>query len=386
MSANENEIIIATIMRPSGETGVQAHFNCFRDFLSSRQYRPRLITPFSSPGALVYPLFAVRKILDKLSGPASVWWYRYWHAFFLRMALKKYLKNGAACVVYAQCPVSADAALRARVSARQRVVMVVHFNISQADEWAGKGRIAEGGSFYQAIRDFEARVLPKLDGLVFVSAFMQRELIKRIPALAGVSAAIVPNFLPDPGETGTQNSDADLISIGTLEARKNQRYLLEILVALRERGVTLRLSIIGDGPDRAMLEAAACALKVDELVHFAGFVADAAEWIALHKACIHVASIENLPVTLLEAIARGRPLFVAAVGGVPEILASGNLGLALPLDDAATAAELIAGAINDPEWMAAAGLAARQSYLGNYSSDVCGERLLGFLLSTNPEK
>jgi glycosyltransferase involved in cell wall biosynthesis len=380
MFASENEIIIATIMRPSGETGVQTHFNCFRDYLYSRQQKQQLITPFSAPKALVYPVFALRKILDKLSGPLSVWWYRYWHAFFLKLALQKHLQGGQSCVIYTQCPLSADAALRARVSPSQRVVMVTHFNISQADEWVGKGQIAVGGALYRSIRDFEARVLPGLDGLVFVSAFMQQELVKRIPALVQVPSAIVPNFLPDPGIAEIQTIEADLISIGTLEARKNQRYLLEILAALRKKGTALTLTIIGDGPDRAVLEAAAKALQVADLVRFAGFVANAAELIVRHKACIHVATIENLPVTLLEALARGKPLFATAVGGVPEILSSGNVGLALPLENAEAAAALIAGAINDPEWLAAASQAARASYLQNYSSEVCGARLLGFLL------
>ena len=244
----------------------------------------------------------------------------------------------------------------------------------------GKGQIAEGDPAYRAIREFEARVLLQLDGLVFVSAFMQQELIKRIPALAQVSTVIVPNFLADPGEAAEQSAEADLISIGTLEARKNQRYLLEILAALRKQGTPLTLTIIGNGPDRAMLEETARALQVDNLVHFGGFVPNAAEHIARHKACIHGAKIENLPVTLLEALARGKPLFATAVGGVPEILAGDHVGLTLPLDNADAAATLIAGAMSDPEWLAATSQAARASYLQNYSSAVCGERLLEFLL------
>jgi glycosyltransferase involved in cell wall biosynthesis len=379
MSVSENEIIIATIMRPSGETGVQTHFNCFRDFLTTRQQKQQLLTPFSSPKLLVYPVFALRKILDKLSGPLSVWWYRYWHAYFLKLALQKHLKSGAPCVIYAQCPLSAHAALAARASTQQRVVMVIHFNISQADEWAGKGRIAAGGRAFQAIQYFESQVLPQLDGLVFVSAFMQRELIKRIPAISKLPMAIVPNFLPDPGDSETLQFTGDLISIGTLEARKNQLYLLKIIAALREIGQPLSLTIVGDGPDKIMLQNAAHSLNVDDLVTFAGFVDNAAELISSHKACIHVASLENLPLTLLEAIARGRPIFATAVGGVPEILASGDIGLSLPLDDAVTCARLITDAINNPAWLASAKQAARHSYLQHYSSAVCGEKLLGFL-------
>jgi glycosyltransferase involved in cell wall biosynthesis len=374
-----NPIIIATIMRPSGETGVQTHFNCYSAYLAEHQIDHQLVTPFSYFKVIVYPVFAVRKILHKLSGPLSVWWYRYWHAYFLRLALKDRLQSGGEYVIYAQCPLAAEAALSARVSSRQRVVMVTHFNVSQADEWLGKGLITQGDRIYRAIQDFEAIVLPKLDGLVFVSRFMQQALIERIPELARVSSAVVPNFLPDPGDVEESRSTTDLISIGTLEARKNQQYLLEIVAALRECDSPLSLTIVGDGPDKLMLEEKARALKIDDLVRFAGFVSNASGLITAHKACIHVATIENLPVTLLEALARGRPIFAAPVGGIPEVLGDETAGLALPLDDARAAARIIASVMNNEGWMKAAATAARKRFLDEYASNVVAKQLTEFL-------
>ena len=374
-------IIIATIMRPSGETGVQTHFNCLCDYLAKQKANYELITPFSYHKFLVYPVFGVRAILHRLSGNLSVWWYRYWHKYFLRLVLQQKLQSGADCVIYAQCPLAADAALRARKSVKQRVVMVTHFNVSQADEWVGKGLIAHDGRFYKAIRDFEAEILPKLDGLVFVSEFMQRELLKRIPSISQVQSVVVPNFLPDPGLPAPQPLVADLINIGTLEARKNQQYLLDIIAALRDQGAALTLTIVGDGPDLPKLQEKAKALQITDLVRFAGFVANAAEQISLHRACIHVASIENLPITLIEAIARGRPVFSAPVGGVGEILGHNSAGLALPLNDAPAAAKLIAAAITDSAWMTETGATARQRFLDLFANDVSAKNLIRFLLA-----
>ena len=373
-------IFIATIMRPTGETGVQTHFNCFGDYLSTQNVSYELITPFSYPKFLVYPVFGMRTILHRLSGNLSVWWYRHWHKFFLRLALQQKLQSGVECVIYAQCPLSADAALRARQSVKQRVVMVTHFNVSQADEWAGKGLIAHDGRFYKAVREFEAEVLPKLDGLVFVSEFMQRELLKRIPAIAQVPSAVVPNFLPDPGLPDPKAPLADLINIGTLEARKNQQYLLDIIAALRKQGTALTLTLVGDGLDLPLLQEKAKALQINDLVRFAGFIANAAELISLHKACIHVATIENLPITLIEAIARGRPVFAAPVGGVEEILGKNIAGLTLPLNDAQAAAKLIAAAMHDSTWMTNTGAAARQRFLSLFANEVSAKNLLDFLV------
>lgn len=373
------QIIIATIMRRNGETGVQTHFNCYSAYLEEQQIDHQIVTPFSYNNAIVYPVFAVRTILHKLSGPLSVWWYRYWHAYFLRLSLKARLQSGVDCVIYAQCPLSAQAALSARVSAKQIVVMVTHFNVSQADEWLGKGLITGDDWIYRDIQAFEERVLPKLDGLVFVSRFMREVLTKRIPAIAKLKSTLVPNFLPDPGGVDGSRPLSDLISIGTLETRKNQQYLLEIVAALRELGTPLSLTIVGDGPNKSMLEDKARALKIDDLVHFAGFVNNAAELMMSHKACVHVATIENLPITLIEALARGRPVFAAPVGGIPEVLGDESVGLALPLDDARAAAGIIATAMNNEEWMKAAAVAARDRFLAEYESKVVAKRLTEFL-------
>ncbi len=377
------EIIIATIMRPYGETGVQTHINCFREFLDSQSIKNRLITPFSYYKWLVYPIFAVRKVLDKLSGPLSVWWYRYWHAYFLRLALQQQLPLVKQGIIYAQCPVSAAAALTARSSRNLPVILIVHFNISQADEWAGKGYLQTDGGLYRSIRKFEAEVLPKLDGLVFVSQFMHTELTKRIPAIAKVPYAIIPNFLPDPGLTANQLIDADLISIGSLENRKNQQYALEILAALHKQGLMLRLTIVGEGPDRTKLEQLCAVLQIQDYVVFRGFVKNAAALIDNHIACIHTATLENLPVSLLEALARGRPVFALPVGGISEILGEANsVGLALPTDDANAAALVIANAIKDKNWLHRTGITARQRFLDKYQSSVTAKHLLNFL--SNP--
>lgn len=368
-------ILIATIMRPEGETGVQTHFRAYMEYRRQKNKPCELITPYNAPLWQVYPIFALRKLLK---GEASVWWYRYWHAYFLRQALKHRLKSSDDCVIYAQCPLAAEAALSARVSLKQHVVMVTHFNVSQADEWTGKGLIANGGKLYHSIQRFEAEALPRLDGLVFVSEFMQSELIKRIPATAKVTSAVVPNFLPDPGLPEAPQPVADLISIGTLETRKNQQYLLEIVAALREQETPLTLTIVGDGPDRSMLEDKAQALKIDDLVRFAGFVSSAAEQIGLHKAYIHVATLESFGITLIEAMARGRPVFAAPVGGIPEVLGDGAAGMALPLNDAPSAARIIIKAMRNQDWMATAGIAARKRFLKEYASNVVAKSLTEF--------
>lgn len=373
------KVIVATLLRETGETGVQTHFNAFRDYLQA-DVPVEVVTPFAAPSWAVYPVFGLRRLVDRIDSTASVWWYRYWHYLFLRLALRERLRDGHG-VIYAQCPLSARAALEARVSPSQRVVLVTHFNISQAHEFAMKGQIHEGGRYYRAIRAMEARILPQVDGVVYVSEFMRQTLEKEMPPIAKVPAAVIPNFVARPpnGEPNDNRPLRDLISIGTLEPRKNQQYLLRVLAAAAKHGRRYTLTLVGDGPDRSMLENLADELGVAELVDFAGFRPDAASLLAGHRAYVHGALIENLPLTLVEALARGLPVFAAAVGGIPEVFTEGVEGSFWPLDDADAGAQRLMEILDDPARYACCVKAAQARFEERFEAGAVGERLLRFV-------
>ena len=170
----EPAIVTASLMRVEGETGVQTHVRTFHRWLVEQGLASRVVTPFDAPRWQVYPLFGLRRIVEVASKAWGVWWYRHWHGAMLRRALRVVLHDDADCVIYAQCPVSAAAALAARASPRQRVVRVVHFNVSQALEWEGKGALTSSHAVYHGILELEAAVLHQVDALVFVSEFMRR--------------------------------------------------------------------------------------------------------------------------------------------------------------------------------------------------------------------
>lgn len=373
--------MLASMMRREGKTGLQTHSRMFISFLESHQRPCALVTPYDAPLWQVYPVFGMRKLIEPISSSAGVWWHDRWHAHFLEAALRNRLCRSQACVVYAQCPPSARAALKARQSPAQRVVMAVHFNLSQADEWVSKGMILRGGRLYKAIVDREQKVLLQLDGLVFVSEFMRRELLLRHPGIARIPYVVIPNFIPDPGRQATASIDADLISIGTLEPRKNQDYLLDVIAAAHAHGTALRLTIVGDGPDRAALESKARKLRIAHLVRFAGFVSDAAQMLSRHRAYVHAARLENMPLTLIEALSRGLPVFAPAVGGIPEIFDDGVEGRFLPLDNANKAALAMLEWLRSPQQMEQAAMAARSRFLSHFQSKEAAAYLGEFITS-----
>jgi glycosyltransferase involved in cell wall biosynthesis len=206
-------------------------------------------------------------------------------------------------------------------------------------------------------------------------------LLSRLPAIAQLPYVVVPNFVPDPGTPQKEAIDADIITIGTLEPRKNQRYLLDIVAAARAQGAELRLTVVGDGPERTALENWARRLQIDKLVRFTGFVSNAAQLLGRHRAYIHTATMENMPLTLLEALSRGVPVFAPAVGGIPEIFDEDVEGRVLPLDDASAAARRIVEWLSSPARMEKAGQAARRRYLLKFQSKAAAGKLADFLVS-----
>jgi glycosyltransferase involved in cell wall biosynthesis len=377
------KIIIATIMREQGETGVQTSFNMLNKFMREQKVESCIITPFSFYQFLVIPVFAVRKLLDKLSGELSVWWYRYWHYVFLKQALIKELseqdKKSIPVVIYAQCPLSAKAALEARANDNQKVIMAVHFNISQADEWAGNSQIKIGSWIYKGIKKTESGVIPLLDAIVYVSSFMKETIEKNISKSAQIKSIVLPNFIANPKKLDSNNIEGDLISIGTLEPRKNQSYLLHVLSEAKNMGRSYSLTLIGEGPDRNVLEALALSLDIANQVKFLGFQKNAAQFLHTHRVYVYSSLIENLPLALIEALSCKLPIIAGAVGGIPEIFSDGVEGFYWPLDDPAAGAKKLIALMEDTKTYNAMAEAAKIKFSANFESSVVASRLLSFL-------
>lgn len=374
-----SEVLIATLMRPKGETGVQTHFNAVLEY-TAVQGRPtvKLVTAHDAPSMLVIPLFGLRKLVGLISSSLSVWWYRHWHARMLAWALRR-RHASASRTIYAQCPPSARAALEARGGASTTVVMAVHFNVSQADEFADKGLITRDGALFRAIRQCEEWTLSRLDGIVYVSRFMRETLEKRIPVLAGIPSAVVPNFVPISVPARKLPEPADLITIGTLEPRKNQAFLLRVLAAARARGRSYSLTVVGDGPDLASLQSLAVELGLASMVRFVGFQHGAADWIAGHRAYCHAATMENFPMVLVEALARGVPVFAAPVGGIPEVFDDGVEGRYWSPDDPDEAAERLIESLESETIILTMRAAAKHRYESAYAPHIAGKALMEFL-------
>ena len=374
-------LIIATILREEGATGVQTHVQELRRYLDRTGEPAVLVTPFSAGYLLAAPVFGLRLALVHLSGAASVLWYRHWHEAFLRRALRRRLAKTGECVIYAQGPEAARAALRARRGPHQRVVMAVHFKTSHADEWATVA-IKSNGAVYRAIRRAERATITRLDGLVYVSQWARDALLSWLPEAADVPDAVISNFITAPRPETEVRSRGDLVTVGGLSPVKNHRYLLEILAAARRAGRHLTLDVYGaDGRCTKALLRQARALGLQQQVRWRGARQDVRELLPGYRAYVHASYSESSSFAIIEAMAAGLPIVTGKTGGIAEICDDSAEARYWPLDDATRAARVLIDLLDcEPDRQACA-KAATARFHRDFSAEVLGPRLRDFLIN-----
>ncbi len=131
-------------------------------------------------------------------------------------------------------------------------------------------------------------------------------------------------------EFGVAENGIVIGTVGRLATVKGFDRLLEFLPAVLAQIPHAVCVLVGDGPERATLEARSRQLDLDDRVHFAGFRRDTRafyEWFDLYVA---PSRSEGLPVALLEAMAAGCPVLVTDVGEQRAVLDDGRAGGLLP--------------------------------------------------------
>ena len=142
-----------------------------------------------------------------------------------------------------------------------------------------------------------------------------------------------------------------LTFVGRLAAVKGVPVLLEALSFLKGELPRLRVTLIGDGPERARLEQDAADLGLRDVVDFAGYrsQSEVARALKVTDALVLPSFAEGVPVVLMEAMAAGRPVITTGVAGVSELVEHGKSGFLVPPGDAQRLAQAIRAVLADPD-------------------------------------
>jgi len=267
------------------------------------------------------------------------------------------------------------AALAALVVRRPLVVKLVADEAYERERRSGRyaGTLSEfqqvsGGLRVRLLRATRTAALRRARRIVVPSAYL-REIALRW-GLDPERVVVVPN--PAPVVTGTLSREEardrlrlDGPAVGAAGRLTAQKAFGDALAAIaRLPGVGMLL--LGDGPERAALERRSRELGLEGRVRFlgAGSRDDVLELFRAVDLALLTSAWENLPHTVLEALALGTPVVATAVGGVPEVVVDGENGLLVPAGDVEAIAEAIARLVGDDELRARLGEAAVRSVEG----------------------
>ncbi|MBC7634852.1 MAG: glycosyltransferase family 4 protein [Acetobacteraceae bacterium] len=159
--------------------------------------------------------------------------------------------------------------------------------------------------------------------------------------------------------------------IGTVAALRAEKNLARLVraFALVARATKCHLAIIGDGPERSMLQALAGELGVADHITFTGH-SGAPQGLYRGLDIYALSSdTEQMPMTVLEAMAAGLPIAGTAVGDVAAMVTDDNRRLIVPLSDDALAASL-RELVDDRALRTALGAANRIKVVQDYDQQI----------------
>lgn len=156
--------------------------------------------------------------------------------------------------------------------------------------------------------------------------------------------------------------------IGQLISRKNVYDILDTFTTLHKECDNIELMLLGDGDERAALEAYAFTLSSRDDIHFLGFRDDRLELLHSFDLFVMTSTLEGIPRCLMEACAMGVPVVAYDIAGIDQLIHHEKTGLLAPLKDKETLSDLWRKMLNEPVTGSQLADAARDYVNQHYSA------------------
>ena len=243
----------------------------------------------------------------------------------------------------------------------------------------------------EALRQKPARVLyrrlalPSASTLVVPSEVLERialgpwkqprDRVVRIPN--GIDSALFAAPPPAGSIPGFERREGEVI-VGTLAGLRKVKNLPRLVrafaAATRIVSVPARLIIVGEGPEREAIAAAAADAGIADRVLMPGFLGKPETCVGHFDIFALSSDSEQFPPSLVEAMAAGLPAVATDVGDVRAIVSERNRPLIAPVPDDMVFGRLLARMIGDPLLRAEIGAANRARVIAEYDEAVMVER------------
>lgn len=210
-----------------------------------------------------------------------------------------------------------------------------------------------GGEALAYFRQSFSRVKPTLEKaghVVVPSGFLQK-----VFADFGLDASVIPNIVNlerfRPAATDAHSAHYTLVVARNLEPIYGIETAIKAIGLLHTEIPEIRLMVAGSGPQRGELEALVRSLALQDKVEFVGRL-EPDDMAVLYQRCdamLNPANVDNMPNSILEAMACALPVISTDVGGVPFVVRHEETALLVPAADERRMADAIRRLYGDRE-------------------------------------
>jgi glycosyltransferase involved in cell wall biosynthesis len=171
----------------------------------------------------------------------------------------------------------------------------------------------------------------------------------------------------------------DIMTFGTLGrlARiKGHEVLIRAMPSIVREIGACKLVIGGDGPLNNYLEELVKDLHLEDYVSMVGYVQNVGEFLSMIDVFILPSLSEGLPISLLEAMASGKPVVASSVGGITEVITTSEQGALVVPGDPVVIARAVTELLRDPARMKKMGAEGRQVIRERFSAEIMAKNYL----------
>lgn len=229
-------------------------------------------------------------------------------------------------------------------------------------------RGGEAESFFEKSFRWIWPTLKRVDQIIVPSGFLENVFSKR-----GFTVSIVPNiidlskFSPKGQSENLMAADPHIVVPRNLEPIYDIPTALRTLKTVHRQFPTAWMTVTGSGAELESLRALVCELDLSDSVYFTGRLDNdsMAELYYSADVVLNTSLVDNMPISILEALASGIPIVSTSAGGIPYLIDHRIEGLLAPLGNSEALAECVIDLLQHPELrksLACAGLDRVQQF------------------------
>lgn len=214
-------------------------------------------------------------------------------------------------------------------SQKQKVVLVLHNNGDTFKMYRTYYKALEKSFYYKLMLKMEAYVLSSVDRINFVSKNSKKEFLKLHPSISPDKVFYIYNGIDNKSLSRMYeiHRPIEICCVASISERKGQRNVIEALKNFGSVIPNVHFTFIGEGEIRPSLELKVKEYNLENYVTFVGVSNDVESYLSKSDIFMLPSMDEGLPMSIIEAMRAGLPIVSCPVGGIPEMVVTGENGV-----------------------------------------------------------